>query len=61
MNSPNASPNTICHHLAFEVNHLDYELDRKFSVISYPSKPSEGVRVAMIEHNSAPIELIKFI
>lgn len=48
-------------HLAFEVTDLDYELaNRKLNVISYPTNPSEGVRVAMIEHNSAPIELIEF-
>jgi hypothetical protein len=48
-------------HLAFEVNDLDYELaTHKFDVITEPNPPSEGVRVAMIEHNGAPIELIEF-
>jgi hypothetical protein len=26
-----------------------------------PNSPSDGVRVAMIEHNGAPIELIEFV
>jgi hypothetical protein len=48
-------------HLAFEVNDLDYELtNRNLNVIGDPNPPSEGVRVAMIEHNGAPIELIEF-
>ena len=48
-------------HLAFEVRDLDYELAyRKFNIITEPNPPSEGVRVAMIEHNGAPIELIEF-
>ena len=48
-------------HLAFEVEDLDYELtNRKFDVITEPNPPSDGVRVAMIEHNETPIELIEF-
>ena len=48
-------------HLAFEVEDLDYELtNRKFNIITEPNPPSDGVRVAMIEHNGAPIELIEF-
>ncbi len=48
-------------HLAFEVDDLDYELaNRDLKVISYPTIPMDGVRVAMIEHNGAPIELIEF-
>ena len=48
-------------HLAFEVEDLDYELEhRDFKVIAEPNPPMEGVRVAMIEHNGAPIELIEF-
>lgn len=48
-------------HVAFEVQNLDYELTiRDFNVITQPNPPSEGVRVAMIEHNGAPIELIEF-
>jgi len=48
-------------HLAFEVADLDYELAKQnFNVITNPNPPSEGVRVAMIEHNGAPVELIEF-
>ena len=48
-------------HLAFKVTDLDYELaNRQFNVITNPNPPSDGVRVAMIEHNGAPIELIEF-
>lgn len=48
-------------HLAFEVLDLDYELaNRGLEVITYPSFPMDGVRVAMIEHDGAPIELIEF-
>ena len=39
----------------------DFELaNRNFNVIAKPNKPSNGVRVAMIEHNGAPIELMEF-
>ncbi|MCB2206985.1 MAG: hypothetical protein KQH67_01705 [Bacteroidetes bacterium] len=48
-------------HLAFEVADLDYELaTRNFKILAEPNPPSEGIRVAMIEHNGAPIELIEF-
>lgn len=48
-------------HLAFEVDDLDYELaNRNLNVITPPNLPSEGIRVAMIEHNGASIELIEF-
>jgi hypothetical protein len=48
-------------HLAFEVEDLDYELaNRGLNVITEPNPPAEGIRVAMIEHNGAPIELIEF-
>ena len=48
-------------HLAFEVEDLAHELSiHNLNVISEPNPPSEGVRVAMIEHNGAPIELIEF-
>lgn len=48
-------------HIAFEVADLDYELAyRGLKVITEPNPPSDGVRVAMIEHNGAPIELIEF-
>ena len=48
-------------HLAFKVENLDYELaTRGFSILTPPNPPAEGIRVAMIEHNGAPIELIEF-
>jgi hypothetical protein len=49
-------------HIAFEVDDLDLELKRHdFNIITQTNSPSEGVRVAMIEHNGAPIELIEFV
>lgn len=47
-------------HIAFEVDDLDKTLnEHDFEIISEPSIPSEGVRVVMIKHNGAPIELIE--
>lgn len=49
-------------HIAFEVKNLEEELTRRpFHLLTPPNLPSEGVRVAMIEHNGAPIELIEFV
>jgi hypothetical protein len=49
-------------HIAFEVIDLDYELStHNLKVITEPNSPSDGIRVAMIEHNGAPIELIEFV
>jgi hypothetical protein len=48
-------------HIAFEVTDLDHELSiHDLQVITEPNSPSDGTRVAMIEHNGAPIELIEF-
>jgi len=48
-------------HLAFVVQDLDFELsNRNLKIIAEPNPPSDGVRVAMIEHNGAPIELMEF-
>ena len=48
-------------HVAFEVKNLDFELEtHDFRILTPPNPPSEGIRVAMIEHNGAPIELIEF-
>jgi hypothetical protein len=48
-------------HISFEVDDLDYELvTHDLKVITVPSLSIEGIRVAMIEHNGAPIELIEF-
>jgi len=43
-------------HVAFEVNALDAALEGQ-RVIIKPNSPSEGVTVAFIEVNGAPIEL----
>jgi hypothetical protein len=48
-------------HLAFEVEDLDYELaNHDLKVITEPNSPAEGTRVAMIEYDGAPVELIEF-
>ena len=48
-------------HVAFVVDDLDYELaNRGFIVVTPPNPPSQGVRVAMVEIDGAPIELMEF-
>ena len=48
-------------HIAFEADDLDFELSRgDFKILTPPNSPGEGTRVAMIEFNGAPIELIEF-
>lgn len=48
-------------HLAFEVENIDSELSvHDFEVISKPESHFEGIKVAMIKFNGAPIELIEF-
>jgi len=48
-------------HLAFVVEDLDFELaERGFKILNAPSTPINGIRVAMIEYNAAPIELMEF-
>jgi hypothetical protein len=48
-------------HLAFLVKDLAYELaHRGLNIITEPNTPSEGLLVAMIEHNGTPIELMEF-
>jgi hypothetical protein len=46
-------------HIAFEVDNLETDLKDK-ELIGQIASPSEGVRVAMIIDNGAPIELIEF-
>jgi hypothetical protein len=47
-------------HLAFEVEDLDYEIStRGLKVIVEPNSPMDQIRVAMIEHDGAPIELME--
>lgn len=45
-------------HLAFEVDDLSAALQGK-ELLSEPTCPCEGVRVAMILHNGAPVELME--
>lgn len=48
-------------HIAFEVDDLEKELrTHGLNIITEPNQPAEGITVAMIEHNGAPIELIEF-
>lgn len=47
-------------HVAFEVEDLDKALEGK-DVIIPPNSPSEGVRVAFILVNGAPVELLEFV
>jgi hypothetical protein len=48
-------------HIAFEVNDIDFELaQRNYNVITMPNSHTTGIKVAMIAHNGAPIELIEF-
>jgi hypothetical protein len=46
-------------HVAFEVDDLDGEIEGK-ELLGGVSEPSEGVRVAMIVDNGAPVELLEF-
>jgi len=46
-------------HIAFEVDDLEAELKGK-TLLGPVSSPSEGVRVAMIIDNGAPVELLQF-
>ena len=46
-------------HVAFEVDDLEAALEGK-EILIPPNWPSEGVRVAMIVDNGAPVELLEF-
>lgn len=46
-------------HIAFEVDNLNESIKDK-EVIGEINSPSDGVRVAMILENGAPVELIEF-
>lgn len=46
-------------HVAFEVEDLDGELQGK-NVLIPPNSPSDGLRVAFIEVNGAPVELMEY-
>lgn len=45
-------------HVAFEVDDLELAIDGK-DVLIEPNSPAEGVRVAFIVHNGAPIEFLE--
>ncbi len=47
-------------HVAFEVENLAEAIEGK-KIIIEPNSPSEGVWVAFIEDNGAPIELMQYI
>jgi hypothetical protein len=46
-------------HVAFEVDNLAEAIKGK-NIIIEPNSPSEGVQVAFIEDNGAPVELMQF-
>jgi hypothetical protein len=46
-------------HVAFEVDDLEAAV-AGHEILIEPNSPSEGVRVAFILHNGAPIEFIEF-
>lgn len=46
-------------HVAFVVDDLDAEIKGK-KVIIEPNSPSKGLRVAFIEVNGAPVELMEY-
>jgi hypothetical protein len=47
-------------HVAFEVEDLAEEIEGR-DVIIEPNSPSEGVIVAFIEDNGAPVEFLQFL
>lgn len=48
-------------HLAFVVKNIDEEVrEHGLSILIPSNTPSKGIKVAMIEHNGAPIELMEF-
>jgi hypothetical protein len=46
-------------HVAFEVDDLETALEGR-EILIPPNRPSEGIRVAMIVDNGAPVELMEF-
>jgi hypothetical protein len=48
--------------LLYWIDDLDHELSiHDFKILTPPNSPSDFIRVAMVEHNGAPIELIEFV
>ena len=58
-NSPISELVRTVPHVAFEVDDLDKEIQGK-ELLGEVGSPSEGVRVAMILADGAPVELIEF-
>lgn len=46
-------------HVAFEVDDLDAAL-AGYEILIPPNSPSQGVRVAFIVHDGAPVEFLEF-
>ncbi len=46
-------------HVAFKVDNLEAELEGK-GILIESNSPSEGVRVAFIVHNGAPVEFLEY-
>ncbi|MDQ1350986.1 MAG: [ribosomal protein S5]-alanine N-acetyltransferase [Acidobacteriota bacterium] len=46
-------------HIAFKVDNLDAALEGK-EILIQPNSPSEGVRVAFVVHNGAPVEFLEY-
>ncbi|MEJ8762109.1 hypothetical protein WKU26_01525 [Phocaeicola sp. HCN-40430] len=48
-------------HIAFEVQNIEKEIrERGLRVLTPVNSPTDGIGIAMIGHNGAPIELIQF-
>jgi hypothetical protein len=47
-------------HVAFEVDNLNEELEGQ-EILIEPNSPSEGILVAFIVHNGAPIEFLQMM
>ena len=58
-NSPISELVRTVPHIAFEVDDLDAEIEGK-ELLGPVSEPSEGVLVAMIIDDGAPVELLEF-
>ena len=57
--SPLPDPVKTLPHVAFEVEDLEAELEGK-EVLILPNSPSEGVTVAFILDDGAPVEFLKY-
>jgi len=58
-NSPISDLVKTVPHIAFEVDDLQ-EAIKGLELIDEISSPAEGIKVAMFQHNGAPVELIEF-